>query len=246
MVWEGPQGSGKSSAIKILAGDFFSDAEIIGQSGREVMELCGGIWMFEISELEGLGKRDVAHVKAFVSRTHDKARPAYGYATVEQGRTCIFIGTTNGTDYLADETGNRRFWPVATSTIDLDALTRDRDQLWAEAAAAEAIGEILVIAPALWGEAAAVADARLPDDPWQDILAKVETMPNADGSIERVDGEIRVASEFLLDGVLRFERARVKMGDNRRLARVMRRLGWTGPKTLRMGEKPVKGYVRTC
>ena len=71
-------------------------------------------------------------------------------------------------------------------------------------------------------------------------------MPNADGSIERVDSEIRVASEFLLDGVLRFERARVKMGDNRRLARVMRRLGWTGPKTLRMGEKPVKGYVRTC
>jgi predicted P-loop ATPase len=117
MVWEGPQGSGKSSAIKILAGDFFSDAEIIGQSGREVMELCSGVWLYEISELEGLGKRDVSHVKAFVSRTHDKARPAYGYATVEQGRTCVFIGSTNGTDYLADETGNRRFWPVSTGKL---------------------------------------------------------------------------------------------------------------------------------
>ena len=116
MVWEGPQGSGKSSALKILAGDFFSDAEIIGLGGKEVMELCGGVWLFEISELEGLGKRDVAHVKAFASRTHDKARPAYGYAAVERGRTCIFIGTTNSSDYLADDTGKRRFWPVAIGT----------------------------------------------------------------------------------------------------------------------------------
>ena len=225
MVLEGPQRSGKSSAIKILAGDFFSDAEIIGQSGREVMELCGGVWLYEISELEGLGKRDVSHVKAFCSRTHDKARPAYGYAPVERGRTCIFIGTTNSDNYLADETGNRRFWPVAATTIDLDALARDRDQLWAEAAAAEAIGETLVIDPALWGEAAARANARLPDDPWQDILAAIETMPSA--NVERIDGEIRVTTEFLLDEVLRFDRARVKTGDNRRLAGVMRRLGWT-------------------
>jgi predicted P-loop ATPase len=244
MVWEGPQGSGKSSAIKILAGGFFSDAEIIGQSGREVMELCGGVWLYEISELEGLGKRDVAHVKAFVSRTHDKARPAYGYATVEQGRTCVFIGSTNGTDYLADETGNRRFWPVSTGKIDLAALERDRDQLWAEAATAEATGEALVIDPALWSEAAARADARLPPDPWEDILASVEAMPNAAGSIEQIDGEIRVASEFLLGGVLCINRAQVRVSDSKRLAAVMKRLGWTGPKPLRIGEKVAKGYVR--
>jgi len=146
--WRGRQGSGKSSALKILAGDYFSDAEIIGQHGREVLELTKGVWIFELSELEGLGKRDVSHVKAFCSRTHDKARPAYGYVPVERGRTCIFIGTTNG-DYLADESGNRRFWPVATTDIDLDALERDRNQLWAEAAAAEATGETLVIDPAL-------------------------------------------------------------------------------------------------
>jgi predicted P-loop ATPase len=242
LVLEGPQGSGKSSAIKILAGDYFSDAEIFAQSGREVMELCGGVWLYEISELEGLGKRDVAHVKAFCSRTHDKARPAYGYAPVERGRTCIFIGTTNSDNYLADDTGNRRFWPVTTTTIDLDALRRDRDQLWAEAAAAEASGETLVIDAALWGEAAERADARLPDDPWQDLLAAVETMPV--GSVERVDGELRVLTEFLLHDVLRFERARVKTGDNRRLAGVMRRLGWTGPKTFRVGSRTLKGYAK--
>ena len=108
LVLEGRQGSGKSSALKILAGDYFSDAEIIGQHGREVLELTQGVWIFELSELEGLGKRDVSHVKAFCSRTHDKARPAYGYVPVERGRTCIFIGTTNGDDYLADDSGNRQ------------------------------------------------------------------------------------------------------------------------------------------
>src|SRR5205823_13453342 len=88
------------------------------------------------------------------------------------------------------------------------------------------------------------AAARLPDDPWQDILAGLENTPDAPGNAERIDGEIRIASQFLLDGMLRFERARVKTGDNRRLAAVMRRLGWSGPKPLRMGGTVAKGYVR--
>ena len=198
LVLEGPQGSGKSSAVKLLAGDFFSDAEIIGKHGREVQELCTGVWLYEISELAGLSKSDVERVKAFASRTHDKARPAYGYASVERGRTCVFIGTCNRDDYLIDDTGNRRFRPVATGTIDLATLKRDRDQLWAEAEAAEAKGEALIIDQDLWGAAAERAAARLAVDPWEDTLATVENLPNAAGTVARGEGEIRVASEFLL------------------------------------------------
>ena len=142
MVLEGEQGTGKSSAVEILAGEeLLSDAEILAQERPRGQELTTGVWIYEISELEGIDKRDVAHVKVFASRKFDQ-RAGIGSASLRiVGRTCVFIGTTNRNDYLSDDTGNRRFWPVSTGKIDLDALRRDRDQLWAEAVVAEKTGE---------------------------------------------------------------------------------------------------------
>ncbi len=60
---------------------------------------------------------EIEHVKAMLSRRVDKARLAYGRMTMEQPRQCIFIGTTNDTEYLRDMTGNRRFWPVKIQSV---------------------------------------------------------------------------------------------------------------------------------
>ena len=133
LILEGPQGTNKSSAIAALFSPWFSDTPLDLQTKDRFMALRG-VWGYEIAELDSFSRSDASRVKAFVSSQQDKFRPPYGKLDVSVPRRCVFIGTVNpdGT-YLVDTTGNRRFWPIKTGRIDLDALHRDRHQLWAEA-----------------------------------------------------------------------------------------------------------------
>src|SRR5262249_8875772 len=201
-------GAGKSTVVLILAGeDNFSDQEILTLSSQEQQELIQGVWLYELSELSGLAKAEINKVKSFASRQFDRARPAYGRSRMDRPRRGIFFGTTNDPEYLQDLTGNRRFWPVTPGQIDLDAVRRDRDQLWAEAAAIEATGESLIIPEELWSAVEIRQTSRLISDPWEDVLLNVEASPNADGSIVQApdaDGKLewRVKSSYLLESVL--------------------------------------------
>jgi hypothetical protein len=235
LVLEGNQGTNKSSALKVLAvnPNWFSDDLPLNIEGKRVIELLAGRWIIEAAELNGLQKHsNVENSKALLSRQRDDARMAYDRKPKAVPRQCIFIGTTNSSQYLRDTTGNRRFWPVKITGFDVEALQRDRDQLWAEAVRLETQGESITLENALWPVAEAEQALRAVDDPFTEHLAA--TLGDMCGKIAARD----------VWQIMQIPTGQRTQDHNRRVGEAMRNLGWVRTQ-LRCGRsKPERAYAR--
>jgi predicted P-loop ATPase len=142
LVFEGEQGIAKSSALRILGGDAFSDGDLGDLRSKEAALALQGVWIVELPEGEIFSRATTRQLKAFVTKDFDDIVPKFSNDRRRILRQCVFALTTNDTaDYLTDPTGNRRFWPVRCTVVDLDGLRAARDQLWAEAVALFQQGE---------------------------------------------------------------------------------------------------------
>jgi len=216
---EGAQGIGKSSALRLLAGaEWFADTGIsIGD--KDSYQSLRRKWIYEFAELASIRGREIERVKNFLSSQVDTYRASYGRRTQDHPRQVIFAGSTNEQQYLADPTGSRRFWPLRCGTINLRALARDRDQLWAEARAAYEAGEPWHLdTTELRALAAAEAEERAEHDDWEDIVGRWLARPSRDLAPGVTTGDVLIAA-------LNVSPDRITPAATQRIGRVMSRLG---------------------
>jgi DNA primase len=156
LILEGAQGIGKSRALRILGGQFYTEysgaMKGTGTNHKDMVAVILGKMIVEMSELATLRKADMESLKATLTTTIDDARLSYERDAKSYPRTCVFAGTTNevGNPYIADISGARRFWPTVAgevSPVRSEALKEVRDQLWAEAVEAYESGEDWWVVP---------------------------------------------------------------------------------------------------
>ncbi|CAK7069755.1 virulence-associated E family protein [Tissierella sp.] len=268
----GRQGIGKSTILRKLGKDWFSDS-IKTFEGKDGAELLQGVWIVEIGELEAFNKSDINAVKSFLSKQDDQYRAAYGRVTEKHLRKCIFFGTTNDHDYLKDPTGNRRFWPVdAEVTRPIKSIFADLDneldQIWAEAVFRWRIGEPIFLSTEMEIEAEIRRQAHIDRDPLQgqieDFLDRQVPHDWQKWTLDRrrmfwangVSGEIKLVPR---DRICAIEIWRECLGDNRNMPKIeAHRInsilgsipGWERASTARFGAgygtqkcfKRVEGY----
>jgi len=141
LILTGAQGTGKSTICERLARGYYNyfSFDEISSENKDAKIRLNSSWIAIFDELDSLSKKDQTTVKTFLSMTEDTVRKPYGREDVTMQRRCVFIGSTNESKMLNDDTGNRRFWVIDCKKTSRDSrvfntMTPDYvDQLWAEA-----------------------------------------------------------------------------------------------------------------
>ena len=232
LILVGKQGARKSTAIRVLAGEYSADT-LLDLGSKDLYESIHGVWLYELAELDSFRKAEWPKIKAILSSPKDRYRRPYSPAAEARDRQCIFIGTTNDAHFLGDPTGSRRFWPVTVGDrVDIPALVRDRDQLWAEAVYLYDQGH------EWW----------LSDDEAADMHEEAENYRSCHPWHDRIEGWLAVQPAHVTMGDV-LERAVCKepgqwhQGDAKIAGEIMRELGWEN-KAKRIAGKLQRAWVR--
>ena len=218
LILEGPQDRGKSSAMRILGGEWFADTPfVVGE--KDAYQMLRGKLLYEIAELDSFNRAETTKMKAFVSSPVDNYRASYERRNRDWPRQVIFVGTTNQSEYFKDATGNVRYWPIVVGQIDFDTLAGMRDQLFAEAVLAFREG-------ARWQPDAEQQrrlfepeqEVREINDPWLDLIGEW---------LDKSTRNTMTVAEVLLE-CLKVEAGKIDGARQMamRIGLCMRKLGW--------------------
>ena len=238
-VLVGEQGLRKSTGVKAMApaGEFFCEINFAEKEPDNARKMRGRL-VAEIGELRGLHTVEVERIKQFVTKTHEDWTPKFKEFNTIFPRRLVFIGTTNQQEFLADDTGNRRWLPIKVGRVDVEAIERDRLQLWAEGR------DRFLIDGVAWSDAERLArdqhQAHMISDSWEEIVREWLDQVGADGvknaarSFLRLNDVLRFALNFDSKSITRREELRV--------GRVLKTIGYE-KKVVRDDDKKFKAWV---
>lgn len=178
----GQQGLGKSTFLQLLAlNDAWFTDSIDSLDGDKAAQMLQGVWIAEFGELKALAKTTSGTdgVKRFISATQDRYRLPYERRADTFLRQTVFCGTTNKSEFLQDETGNRRFLVIHTgvnkptkSLFETESIQEFR-QAWAEAVHIyQTENPKLVLPEACLKEAFELQQAAMADDGKKGIISE--------------------------------------------------------------------------
>lgn len=237
----GAQGVGKSSAVSAMVpGPEFFTTVAFTERDDDLARKMRGKLIAEFGELRGLHTRELEAIKDFVTRTHEQWVPKFKEFATSYPRRLLFMGTTNQEQFLADDTGNRRWLPFHTSIVDVAAIRRDCLQLWAESAMLHRTWGVM------WQEAEQLARAEHAKhemgDPWEARIAQWLNEP------EFGDGPKPVALPYLttshvLVGAMNFDLKQVGRREEMRVASILRKFGFERVRMQQNGQR-MQGFAQ--
>ncbi|HDZ8876780.1 VapE domain-containing protein [Aeromonas dhakensis] len=239
----GAQGLRKSSGVAAIAPseDFFTEVSF-HEKDDDLSRKMRGHLVAELGELRGLHSKDLESIKSWTARRYEKWVPKFKEFSTQYPRRLVIFGTTNQKDFLADQTGNRRWLPLEVGLVDVDGIARDRLQLWAEGRELFARGGVD------FREAEALAIGEHGEytmaDAWED---SVQCWLNTEGELDgcRPCDQEFVSSLDIFTHALNIEPRNLTRAHEMRLSRVMKALGYEGARKSVDGGR-ARGWARTC
>jgi predicted P-loop ATPase len=236
----GPQGVGKTSAIKAMAPseDHYITVPLDARDDDLSRRLRGKL-IGELEELRGLNSKAMEMIKAWITRTTESWIPKYKEFEGIIKRRLIFCGTTNEEEFLNDITGERRWLPGRCGALNVDWIKANRDQLWAEGAARFMLDGVD------WREAQELAQSEHHEfkvsDGWESAVERWLHEPQLSGKHPVDEAFIRLSD--VLSGAVNVPVAHQDRGKEMRMARVLKRLGWER-KRVPDGDRRIWAYVK--
>ena len=134
LVVEGEQNTKKSKAFRALVGaDWFNENTPLPSESLSFYMTMWGKLLIEFTEGVVFSKVDMGKLKGIVSTPIDTIVKKWGRNPLDIPRRCVFVISTNETEYFTDRTGNTRFFPVRAQKISVEWIEEYRNQLFAEA-----------------------------------------------------------------------------------------------------------------